>query len=100
VPIVSEDRSHISFTPDEVRAFKAVSASHKDARLNELIIAHARTHGGEVLAVWEALDGPLFDKTEKWSPKHIAPHLGISQARVDFIITETLQAAHAQWKSE
>jgi hypothetical protein len=97
MPTVSEDRSFVRFSPDEIAEFKATHAQHKDAYMDELIIKYARAQGGDVLAVWEALLGPLVDKDTKWSPKRVAEHVGVTQERMDAIIGTTLETVRPEF---
>jgi hypothetical protein len=97
MPTVSDDKSFVLFSPEEIDAFKATHAQDKDAYLDELIIKYARAQGGDVLAVWEALLGPVVDKNTKWAPMRVAEHVGVTQERVDDIIETTLSAVRPEF---
>jgi hypothetical protein len=88
MPTVSDDGSFVTFNDDEAAAF-AAAGDPDGAYLDELINDHALAHGGDVLAVWECLQGPRLGKKIKWSPNRIAAHLRLSQARMDQILDET-----------
>ena len=91
MPTVSDDGSFVTFSDGEAEAF--VAAGDPDAAyLDELINEYALARGGDVLAVWECLQGPRLGKKIKWSPNRIAAHLGLSQERMDQILDETLAA--------
>ncbi len=99
MPTVSDDNSFVLFSPEEIDAFKGTYARHKDAYLDELIIKYAREQGGDVLAVWEALLGPLVDKNTKWAPMRVAEHVGVTQERMDVIIETTLSAVRPEFEA-
>ena len=81
MPTVSDDRTFITFTDEEVEAYNR--AGPKEAvPLNRLIAEYARQQGGEVLAVMECFQGPLMGKNVKWAANSIADHLGVTQQRV------------------
>jgi hypothetical protein len=97
MPTVSDDKSFILFSPEEIDAFKAAHAQHEDAYVDELIIKYARAQGGDVLAVWEALLGPVVDKNTKWAPMRVGEHVGVTQERVDEIIETTLSTLRPEF---
>lgn len=99
MPTVSDDESFVMFSPEEVDAYKAIQAQHKDGYLDELIIKYARAQGGDVLAVWEALLGPLADKNTKWAPFRVAEHVGVTQERMDEILETTLSAVRPEFEA-
>ena len=91
MPTVSDDGAFVSFTGEEVEAFKAAEPQ-EGAPLGRMIAEYARRQGGEVLAVMECFEGPRMGQNVKWSPDRIADHLGLPQSRVDQIYDETLAA--------
>lgn len=99
MPKVSEDKSFVLFSQEEIDAYKAIQAQHEDGYLDELIIKYARAQGGDVLAVWEALLGPLADKNTKWAPVRIAEHVGVTQERMDDIVETTLNAVRPEFEA-
>jgi hypothetical protein len=98
MPTVSDDGSFITFSDNEAAAF-AAAGDPDGAYLDELINEYALARGGEVLAVWECVQGPRLGKKIKWSPNRIAAHLGISQTRMDQILDETLAAVRPAWEA-
>lgn len=99
MPTVSDDEAFVLFSPEEIDAFKATHAQHKDAYLDELIIRYARAQGGDVLAVWEALLGPVAGKNTKWAPLRVAEHVGVTQERMDAILETTLSAVRPEFEA-
>lgn len=98
MPTVSVDGSFVTFNDDEAAAF--VAAGGPDATyLDELINDYALARGGDVLAVWECIQGPKLGKNVKWSPMRIPGHLGLSLDRVNQILDETIAAVWPAWEA-
>jgi hypothetical protein len=98
MPTVSEDEWFITFTHEDAAAH-AAAGTPESRYLDELINSYALGQGGEVLAVWECLQGPRRGKNIKWSPARIAAHLGISQARMDQMLDDTMAAVWPAWEA-
>jgi hypothetical protein len=98
MPTVSDDGSFATFTDEEAAAF-VVAADPDGAYLDELINQYAIAHGGEILAVWECIQGPRLGKNIKWSPNRIPAHVGISEARMEQILEETIAAGWPAWEA-
>jgi hypothetical protein len=98
MPTVSDDGSFVTFSDEEAAAYAALGQPDA-AYLDELINEYALAHGGDVLAVWECLQGPKLGKNVKWSPMCIAAHVGISQQRMDEILDETIGAVWPAWEA-
>ncbi len=84
MPTVSDDKSFITFTEEEAAAFAGAGGPDL-AYLDELINNYALAQGGEILAVWECVQGPRMGKQVKWSPNRIAEHVGITQSTMNEI---------------
>jgi hypothetical protein len=97
MPTVSEDGSFITFT--DKAAAHAAAGTPESRYLDELIDSYGLGQGGEVLAVWECLQGPRLGKNIKWSPDRIAARLGISEARMDQILDDTMAAVRPAWQA-
>jgi hypothetical protein len=98
MPTVSDDGSFVTFTDDEAAKFAAAGGPDA-AYLDELINDYALAHGGDVLAVWECIQGPRLGKKIKWSPMRIPAHVGISHSRMDQILDETIAAVWPVWEA-
>jgi hypothetical protein len=98
MPTVSDDKTFITFTEEEIEAYNN-AAPDEAATLNRLTAEYARKQGGEVLAVIECFEGPLMGLSIKWSPSHIADHLGLPQSRVDEIYDEMMTAVWPTFES-
>jgi hypothetical protein len=98
MPTVSADGSFVTFNDEEAAAF--VAAGGPDAAyLDGLINQYALTHGGEILVVWECLQGPKLGKKTRWSPNRIADHVRISEPRLEQILEETIAAVWPAWEA-
>jgi hypothetical protein len=98
MPTVSDDGSFVTFIDDEAAAFAAAGGPDL-AYFDELIIVYALAQGGDVLAVWERLQGPRLGKKIKWSPDRIAARVGISQTRMNEILDDTMAAVLPAWEA-
>jgi hypothetical protein len=98
MPTVSDDGSFVTFSDDEAAAF-AVAGGPDVAYLDELINNYALAQGGEVLAVWECIQGPRLGKKIKWSPDRIPGLVGISESRMNEILDDTIAAVWPAWEA-
>lgn len=98
MPTVSDDGSFVTFSDDEAAAF-AVAGGPDLGYFDELINDYALAQGGEVLAVWECLQGPRLGKKIKWSPDRIPVRVGISPSRMNEILEETIAAVWPAWEA-
>lgn len=96
MPTVSDDQSFITFTEEEAAVFSGAGGPDL-AYLDELINNYALAQGGEILAVWECVQGPRMGKQVKWSPNRIAEHLGIPQSTMNQILNDTMAAVWPAW---
>lgn len=94
--------SHRTLCLDERQFADLRAAVERDPAIKkweELLAAHARSRGGETLAVLRALQGPIFGDRTLRSTHAVAAELGIPVSRVGEIYSDAVNAITPAWKS-
>lgn len=89
------DNGAVTYTETEIAEYNA--AAPELAYFFELIRDYALEQGGEVLAVWQKLQGPLFGENQTMKPSVAAQQLGIPVSDIISVWRQTLAVVRPVW---